>query len=109
MGILALEADERVREVRFTDDTITVDLMDGRTITVPLVWYPRLTQCDTRAAFLLEGVWRCLRHTLTDSITSGWTRNGIHQRSYRPAIRIVKKQKKKPLSCRVRDQCLRES
>ena len=42
MGILALSADERVRDVRVSEDTVTVDLMDGRTISVPLVWYPRL-------------------------------------------------------------------
>ncbi len=42
MGILALSADERVRGVRVSEDTLTVDLMDGRTISVPLVWYPRL-------------------------------------------------------------------
>jgi hypothetical protein len=42
MGILALSADERVRDVRLSEDTLTVDLMDGRTISVPLVWYPRL-------------------------------------------------------------------
>jgi hypothetical protein len=42
MGILALSADERVKDVRFTTDTMSVDLMDGRTITVPLAWYPRL-------------------------------------------------------------------
>ena len=42
MGILALNADERVRDVRVSEDTLTVDLMDGRTISVPLVWYPRL-------------------------------------------------------------------
>jgi hypothetical protein len=42
MGILALSADERVRDVRVSEDTLTVDLMDGRTISVPLVWYPRL-------------------------------------------------------------------
>jgi len=35
-------ADERVSDVRCTDDTLTVDLMDGRTISVPLAWYPRL-------------------------------------------------------------------
>jgi hypothetical protein len=28
--------------VCFTEDTISVDIMDGRTITVTLVWYPRL-------------------------------------------------------------------
>jgi len=42
MGILALSADERVRAVRVSEDTLTVDLMDGRTISVPLLWYPRL-------------------------------------------------------------------
>ena len=42
MGILALSADERVRDVRVSEDTLTVDLKDGRTISVPLVWYPRL-------------------------------------------------------------------
>jgi Protein of unknown function (DUF2442) len=42
MGILALNADERVRDVHVSEDTLTVDLMDGRTISVPLVWYPRL-------------------------------------------------------------------
>ncbi len=34
--------DERVKDVRFTEDTISVNLMDGRTIAVPLAWYPRL-------------------------------------------------------------------
>lgn len=33
---------ERVRGVRFTEDTLIVDLLDGRAISVPLVWYPRL-------------------------------------------------------------------
>ncbi|MEQ8969758.1 MAG: DUF2442 domain-containing protein [Coleofasciculus sp. C1-SOL-03] len=42
MGILAIQADERVKNVLFTEETISVDLMDGRTITVPLVWYPKL-------------------------------------------------------------------
>ena len=42
MGTLARAADERVVKVSFTDDEISVQLMDGRTITVPLAWYPRL-------------------------------------------------------------------
>ena len=33
---------ERVRDVHFSDDALAVDLLDGRTITVPLTWYPRL-------------------------------------------------------------------
>jgi len=46
MGILAAEADERVRDVRFDDATMSVELMDGRTITVPLAWYPRLLDAN---------------------------------------------------------------
>jgi hypothetical protein len=42
MATLAIQVDERVKDVRFTEDVISVDLMDGRTISVPLVWYPRL-------------------------------------------------------------------
>ena len=42
MGILAIGADERAKDVRLSADTLSVDLMDGRTITVPLTWYPRL-------------------------------------------------------------------
>jgi len=33
---------ERGRDVHITEDTLAVDLSDGRTIMVPLVWYPRL-------------------------------------------------------------------
>lgn len=29
-------------EVRLSDADLTVDLSDGRTLSVPLVWYPRL-------------------------------------------------------------------
>ena len=42
MSTLAIKTDERVKNVSFTEDTIAVDLMDGRAIVVPLVWYPRL-------------------------------------------------------------------
>ncbi len=42
MGILAITADERVAEVSFDQDSLSVRLKDGRTISVPLAWYPRL-------------------------------------------------------------------
>ena len=42
MAVLVFKADERVKGVRCGDDALAVDLMDGRTITVPLAWYPRL-------------------------------------------------------------------
>jgi len=32
----------RVLNVAVTDDTLSVDLEDGRTISVPIGWYPRL-------------------------------------------------------------------
>ena len=33
----------RAQRVTVTDDSLTVDLVDGRTVSVPLAWYPRLT------------------------------------------------------------------
>jgi hypothetical protein len=44
MTISTRVTDERVSDVRCTDDTLTVDLMDGRTISVPLAWYLRLAR-----------------------------------------------------------------
>ncbi len=32
----------KIVQVRVTEDTLSVDLEDGRTISVPLSWYPRL-------------------------------------------------------------------
>src|SRR5215470_13453578 len=48
---------ERVRDVRFTEDDLIVDLLDGRTISVPLVWYPRLLSAtpEQRANWRLAG------------------------------------------------------
>jgi hypothetical protein len=48
---------ERAKDVRFTDDLLTVDLLDGRTISVPLVWYPRLLAAtpEQRANWRLAG------------------------------------------------------
>ena len=32
----------RINSVTVTDDTLSVDLEDGRTIAIPIGWYPRL-------------------------------------------------------------------
>ena len=32
-----------IKNVNITDESLTVDLADGRTITVPIAWYPRLS------------------------------------------------------------------
>lgn len=42
MAVSASAADERVLGVQSTHDTLSVSLQDGRVITVPLAWYPRL-------------------------------------------------------------------
>jgi hypothetical protein len=45
MSILAVEKKlPNVEDVRVTEDTLSVDLSDGRTISVPLEWFPRLVQ-----------------------------------------------------------------
>ena len=43
MNSLAVELQEaRARHVTVSEEALTVDLVDGRTIIVPLGWYPRL-------------------------------------------------------------------
>ena len=43
MSSLAAEQKEpRARSVAVSEESLTADLVDGRTIIVPLVWYPRL-------------------------------------------------------------------
>ncbi len=43
MTSLAIEIDiPFVEDVEITNDTLSVDLSDGRTVSVPLSWYPRL-------------------------------------------------------------------
>ena len=36
------KAGEQIVSVRTTEDALEADLLDGRTIIVPLAWYPRL-------------------------------------------------------------------
>jgi hypothetical protein len=42
--------------VAVSEDTLTVDLADGRTIAAPLVWYPRLQQGTTEE----RNAWRLI-------------------------------------------------
>ena len=43
MNSSAVETQEaRARKVSVTEEALAVDLVDGRTIIVPLAWYPRL-------------------------------------------------------------------
>ncbi len=42
MTTLVLETDPSVMHVTVTADKLIVDLADGRSLSVPLAWYPRL-------------------------------------------------------------------
>jgi hypothetical protein len=42
MSSSVVEANPRAQEVLVTEDELTVSLVDGRRVTVPLAWFPRL-------------------------------------------------------------------
>lgn len=48
MGTLALNADERVQSVEFSEEFLVVGLKDGRRISVPVEWYPRLVRASAQ-------------------------------------------------------------
>lgn len=48
MNTLAHKTDERVEAVHFTRDSLVVDLIDGRSISAPLIWYPRLLKATPK-------------------------------------------------------------
>ena len=57
MGSLAPAADLRVKAVSLDSDRLSVELMDGRAISVPLVWFPRLANAtpEQRARWEVAG------------------------------------------------------
>ena len=42
MSTLAVETHPIAQDVEFTEDDLVVVLVDGRKVSVPLVWFPRL-------------------------------------------------------------------
>jgi hypothetical protein len=52
--ISAVEIDPRVAGVNVTDTALEVRLMDGRTITAPLSWFPRLATAAPSARAVWE-------------------------------------------------------
>ncbi len=42
MTTLTLETEPLAAQVRLTDEKLIVDLIDGRSLIIPLSWYPRL-------------------------------------------------------------------
>jgi hypothetical protein len=58
MNSLAAEIQlAKAKQVSITEDTLSVDLSDGRTISVPLTWFPRLVygNDEERARWRLIG------------------------------------------------------
>jgi hypothetical protein len=55
MSISAIEIQEpRAQNVQVSAESLIVDLTDGRTLTVPLAWYPRLLHGNERERANLE-------------------------------------------------------
>lgn len=48
MSTLVQKAEALAVDVSSTNDTLTVVLSDGRTVTVPLAWFPRLLDASPR-------------------------------------------------------------
>jgi hypothetical protein len=49
-------SEARAQRVRLTEDALVVDLVDGRTVSVPLAWYPRLSH----GSHAERGHWRLI-------------------------------------------------
>ena len=76
--------------VSVSDDTLTVDLSDGRTISVPLAWYPRLVHAtrDERNNWEFIGTGQGIRWPDLDEDLSvegfiAGRRSGESQRSFK--------------------------
>src|SRR5713101_1832331 len=46
MSIATIEVQPRVEQVEITEDSLSVHLQDGRIVSVPLTWYPRLSEAS---------------------------------------------------------------
>ena len=46
MASTAIELTPLATDVEVTSDRLTVELADGRSISVPIVWFPRLLKAD---------------------------------------------------------------
>lgn len=56
MSTSPIENRPLARAVEVTNDELKVELVDGRVLSVPLAWFPRLAKADTNA----RGNWELL-------------------------------------------------
>ena len=48
MNTLAIELHPQAHTIKCTDSDLIVELIDGRTISAPLVWFPRLSEATQK-------------------------------------------------------------
>lgn len=48
MTTLTLETEPIAKQVTITDEKLIVDLVDGRSLSIPLSWYPRLVHASSQ-------------------------------------------------------------
>ncbi|MCI0413238.1 DUF2442 domain-containing protein [bacterium] len=92
----------RAKSVSLSDDSLIVDLTDGRTISVPLAWYPRLVHGSPKERNHLEIIgngqgihWPDLDEDLSiEGLLLGKT-SGESQRSLQNWLKKRNKQKRK--------------
>jgi len=53
-----LASDISARSVEITDDTLSVTLEDGRIVSVPISWFPRLSHADSEDRLIWEFIGR---------------------------------------------------
>jgi len=80
MSISATIADARVKDVQVTDEALVVQLRDGRMVSAPLAWFPRLmaASAEQRKAWELSAAghgihWPTIDEDLSvEGLLHGW-------------------------------------
>ena len=91
MSSLAMQIEAPIAtNVMLTDDTLTVDLNDGRTISVPIEWFPRLVHAtaEERKSWRLiaggEGIhWEAIDEDVSTTALLAGIPSGESQKSLR--------------------------
>jgi hypothetical protein len=63
MSTSAIGAEPRARALEFVPDAFVVHLLDGRSLTVPLEWFPRLRDATPSSGSLTSSPARATRST----------------------------------------------
>ena len=59
MSIATIEVQPRVKNIEFIHQTLSVTMEDGRSVMMPLNWYPRLLHASDAE----RGIWRIFEDT----------------------------------------------